>query len=780
MNSRSWWWLPWLVLLGLMLWQVFGRTTVTADLSAFLPAADKAENRSERLLLEELREGAAARLWLVVLEGGSPEELAVVARGLAKRLRESGRFSQVLDGSTLLDEATRRQLLRYRYLLDPGADAGAFATERLHEQLQNRLEELGSPLAPFEKALLPRDPTAAFRRVLEGLATAGPRPVRYQGVWMSPDHRQAFLLLESTAPGMALDAQQRNLELIRSAFDRAAAGTDVRLRLSGAPWFALQSRARIRGESQWLSLLASLFLVAFMYRVWRDPRRVVLAGIPLLMGGLGGVATTSLLFGSVHGITLAFGITLLGVALDYPVHLFAHQRRGESADAALARIWPTLRLGVLTTVIGYAAMAVTGFSGLAQLGVFSIAGLLLAAASVRYLLPHLLPPPRYEPRLLGLAGWLVRQHLPARVALPVLGVLLLLGPAMLLVRGDPWSHDIRDLSPVPAELRQADGSLRRSMGVAEPGYLIIVDGSDTEQVLQREERLQPLLQQAKKNGWLAGHEMAADILPSAKRQRLRQSRLPDAETLRTRFTRALRELPFRADAFEAFHHDVAQSRELPPLRPQDLQGSALGLRLSGLLRSTGSGARGIVRLHGLNQPQRLAAALQGAQMPGVQLLDLTAETSRLMDDFRREALERVLIGALLIVLVLLLALRDPQRVLRVVGGVLTAVSAALGLLILAGVSLSLFHLVALLLVAGLGIDYGLFFTRQEQGSDARRTALAILVCGVSTIGVFAILALSEIPVLRALGSTVALGATLAFVAAWLLAAGRSDTGSMRP
>ena len=81
-----------------------------------------------------------------------------------------------------------------------------------------------------------------------------------------------------------------------------------------------------------------------------------------------------LLFGSLHGITLAFGMTLLGVAVDYPLHLFSHLRDDETPQSTLRRVWPTLRLGVLTTALGYLAMVFSDFDGLRQLAVFAIGG----------------------------------------------------------------------------------------------------------------------------------------------------------------------------------------------------------------------------------------------------------------------------------------------------------------------------------------------------------------------------------------------------------------------
>src|SRR6185312_11833470 len=88
---------------------------------------------------------------------------------------------------------------------------------------------------------------------------------------------------------------------------------------------------------------------------------------------------------------LGFGVTLIGESVDYAIYLFTQTAPGSSPDSTLSRIWPTLRLGVLTSVAGFSAMLFSSFAGFAQLGLFSITGLLVALAAARWLLPSLLP-----------------------------------------------------------------------------------------------------------------------------------------------------------------------------------------------------------------------------------------------------------------------------------------------------------------------------------------------------------------------------------------------------
>ncbi|MCZ7601113.1 MAG: hypothetical protein M5U09_29895 [Gammaproteobacteria bacterium] len=83
-----------------------------------------------------------------------------------------------------------------------------------------------------------------------------------------------------------------------------------------------------------------------------------------------------LAFGNIHGITLAFGITLIGVAVDYPIHFFSHLKGGRAhAEECIRTIWPTPALGVISTIIAYAIRVLSEFTGLKQLGLFTVVGL---------------------------------------------------------------------------------------------------------------------------------------------------------------------------------------------------------------------------------------------------------------------------------------------------------------------------------------------------------------------------------------------------------------------
>jgi predicted exporter len=752
--------LLWLALLAAGLVVIATTLRLSTDLGQFLP---RQTNNEQQLVLDELREGASARLLLLAIGGGDERQLAELSHALAEALEQSGEFLRVVNGPQSLPEAEWQRWFRYRYLLHDSS--GEFAPVSLQRALNARLRELTSPLGTFAKQHLADDPLAAFRHWLQQWqGERAPREAR--GAWFTADGR-ALLFAETRAAGFDLDAQERTIARVRESFAALPGAESEALQLSGAGVLAVVSRDTIRSESQWLSLGAALAVALILLLVYRSPRLWLLSTLPPLSAVIVALALTSLAFGTVHGITLAFGITLLGVAIDYPIHLFSHLQRGVSPQYSMQRIWPTLRLGVISTAAGYLAMIATGLDGLMQLGVFTIIGLLAAAAATRWLLPHLLPEPWSAQ---GYAGEAPRRcRLPRTVRIAAVLLPLALAMAYLGLSEAPlWEDDVAALSPVPSELRQQDQQLRDSLPVGDLNHLLLISGDSAEAVLRQQERLAPALAALQGEGRIGSYRMAANWLPSRQLQQQRRQRLPSGDALRHAVAEAQQGLPFRDGAFDPFLAAVERSRQLEPLTPGMIEGTLLGVRIAPLLFQRAGRWWGMVRLGGVVEEGRWLEAWSVEQsLPGLRYLNLRATASAMINGFRDAALGHLAWGGLLIAMLLWWGLRSWRRALQALLPVAAAIAIAVAVLHLLGERLSLFHLTALLLVLGIGIDYSLFFSRIEgQGASAH----ALRVCAITTLSVFGILALSSLPVLHAIGLTVLLGVAASYGLAWLLAA----------
>ena len=563
--------------------------------------------------------------------------------------------------------------------------------------------------------------------------------------------------------------EQEAAGALMGAFQRIGAGPEYRVSISGPGVFAARTRAAIEHDIGWLTGLAGVLVLLVLVLAYRSPGPVALSALPVLTGLLVGVAAVGVLFGTVHGITLAFGATLIGEAVDYPSYVFTQRKPGESVLEILARVWPTLRLAVLTTVFGSLALLLSSLQGLSQLGVLSMVGVLSAGLVTRWVLPALAPGRGAPPRTLPFS--LVRAGLAMRRAAWIAWVLLVAALAFIVARHDRiWDDDLGHLSPLPESARELHQRLSADLRAPDARYLLIATAASREAVLEKSEQTALALQKAVDGGILEGFDLAARYLPSERTQALRRAALPEAQDLHRRLARALRGLPYRADAFAPFERDVEEARLRPLLTIEDLRGTGLDLKAQSLLATRDGEWHAIIPLRGVRDPARLRSLVE--QLPAearASFLDLKAESDRLIGGYRAQALALAGLGALAIALLLCFGLRGVRKALRVMLPVYAAIAMTVACLGLLGIGLSLFHLVSLLLVLGIGLNYSLFFSQAEPGTDSEQgTSLALSVCFLTTFAAFGCLATSRIPVLSVIGLTVTLGCALSLLNAMML------------
>jgi predicted exporter len=759
----------WLALIAACAW-IAARAHYTADMSAFLPRSPSA---SQQILVDQLREGVVSRVLLVGIEGAEPQLLAQLSYALTGRLSHTPEIAYVNNGDEQRLTADGEFLFRHRYLLSPGVSPERFTPEGLHEALLNDLDLLASPLGTLMSRLLPADPTGELLRLLDELQLEG-GPQKREGVWFSADGKRALLVMQTRAAGFDLDAQERVHADIRTAFAEIARehhAEQASVVISGPGVFAVASRASIKSDVSRISLLALVIVFCTLLFVYRSLPLVGLTLVPVASGVLAGVAAVSIAFGSVHGVTLGFGATLLGEGVDYAIYYFTNVA-GSTHGRGLARIWPTLRLGVFTSVVGFSVLVLSQFSGLAQLGVFSIAGLVVAFCVTRFILPHLAPDRLSAAPIAAAGPWLTTLIQHARVLRWPLLALVVVAVAWVAWRaGSLWDDRLESLSPVSASAKRLDESLRKDVSAPDARYLIAVEGDSMQGALERAERLGANLERLQASDAFASYDSPARVLPSEKMQRARQAALPDTGHLRSALKRAAVGLPFRSNIFEPFLKDVAAAREAPLLTRSDLKDTGLALRLDTLLLQRRGEWVALLSLRGVRDATRLAGA--ATDVEGVHVLDLKHEADSLYRGYRTQAMLFASIGAAAIALLLLWALRSLRRVADVLLPLAAAVAVTCAFFTIGDRQLTMFHLIGLLLVVGVGSNYSLFFERETlMRTDRELTVVSVVLCNFSTIVGFGLLSLARAPVLSAIGGTVALGAFLSLVFAAILESSR--------
>jgi predicted exporter len=767
-------WLCFLIICG----AIISRSTFTTDLSAFLPRSPTAQ---QQLLLDQIRDGVASRIILVDIEAEDSAKRARLSKQLAQKLRLDNTFASVQNGEPVTTEKDRAYLFNHRYLLSPAISSEHFEVASLRAALIDSIDMLASPAGMMVKSLLPHDPTGEMLYLLNQF-NSDKQPAKSDGVWTSRDGKRAVLLVQTRASGANTDAQQNAINTISQSFKSIETSTtvtpEVKIRMTGPGVFGVKARETIQEEVSWLSVLSILLIAALLLAVYRSVLALVLGFLPVISGALAGVTAVSLGFGSVHGITLGFGTALIGEAVDYSIYLFVQSRQGAGNQAYwLKRFWPTIRLGVLTSIIGFASLLWSGFPGLAQLGLYSIAGLITAALVTRFVLPQMLPTwfHIHDVSILGnrLVAAVRRAHIlrwPALIALIIATFIL------IQKREHLWNDKISSLSPISQADIQHDADLRLDTGAPDVRYMVIVNGASREEVLQTSEHVSDLLQAQLNEGLLAGFESPSKYLPSLASQLRRQTSLPMPDVLQQRLIEASQGLPVKPTLFTPFLQDIAAAKTQALLQAVDLRNTSMQIALDALLIQHGQQWSALLPLTASPdkridaQRLRIAlATLKTTHQSQALLVDMKQESDNLYAGYLKEAVTLSLGGLLAMIGLLMGVTRSAARVFHLMAPLAAAVIIVTAGLAVFGQQLIILHLIGLLLVVAVGSNYTLFFDASQQEAISPSTLTSMLFANMTTVAGFGLLAFSKVSLLQAMGVTVAPGVVLALLFAAIFA-----------
>jgi predicted exporter len=761
-----------LALLALVCWQ---RIVVTTDITHFL--ADETDAKLAGIS-RQLAQSELMRTVILSVHGEDPAAARQAAKEMAASLQDHPEVAWLRSGPGAFDGESIHALYFPRRLLL--ADPTALADAGLADAARALKQELGRPTGTLVKQVAPADPLLLYPRQLRALEAARAGGLTIEDGQFVADGRHALVMLATRHSPFNAASQAPLQAAIGEAFAAANAGhgNGLTLEQSAVARFALAAEHAMRADIGRISTISLVGLVLLFLAVFRRPRLIALLLLPLALGVLAALAVCLLLFGAVHGLTLAFGATLIGVCIDYSVHLLNHHLLDPphgGPEASARRVAPGLWLGALTTVAGFAGLAWTSFPGLREIAVFASVGVLVAVLATRYWLPALIP-------RVSEAGALQRAAAKALARVVVAmerrrGLVAGLPLAALVVAavGLPqirWTDDIKLLTVLDPAMLAEDVRVRERVARMDSGRFVVALGTGPDvaaaeaAALDVNDAVYTRLTAARTAGELEEFRNLHTFIPgpTAQQASVRGLRAPD---LPQRLEAAFVAEGFNKGSFARFFVDLA--KDPPPLVFAELEQSPLAdLVRSFRVELAPSANQRTVAVLSLVRGVQDAAALRDrlADVAGAHYFDQQAALATAYGRYRERTLELVVLGLFVVFGMVWLRHRRVTVALAAFAPAVLAAAASLGTLALFGVSIGLLHVVALLLVLSMGVDYGVFLaeTREDPGGFAA-TVLSVLIACLSTVLAFGLLAMSASPALQAIGTTVGLGVLLSLVLA---------------
>lgn len=693
------------------------------------------------------------------------------ARAAATRLGEdllaTGQVERVGEGIDA-DRLKRLGTLYFphRQGLLSESDRALLAAGRGEDVAMRALSQAFGFAGLVDAGLLRSDPFLLLPSFFTNLPFPLSRLTPDDGMLSVTENGVTWVLVSATLAGEPFELELQ--ERLVGAFDTstaalAAAAPGLQVLRLGAVFFAQAGSRTAIGEASTLGALSLLGTVLLVVLAFRRVAPLLHNLLALGVGMAVGLSGCLILFGELHVAALLFGSSLIGVAVDYSLHYSAclFDPTTPTPRDRLHHVLPGIVLGLVTTLIGYAALMLAPFPGLRQIAAFSILGLVAAFLTVVLWLPPLdrARTATHGAALLDAAGGLwnfweeARWRRPRMLLMLACAVAGAVGLARLTT-----DDDVRHLQALSSDLKGQQERIQGLIGATAAAQFLLVQGADDEEALRRQEDLVPTLARLKAAGAIAGHQMPAAFVPSARTQG--ENRALVASAL--------------APLLEAQRTSLG----LPPAGPETPAEDALTVERAlaadavPFLRDLvlGPGLH-VVALQGLSDPAAVGAAVAGT--PGVRLVDPTADFSALLGKYRHRAL--LLTGLAALLMLPVLAWRYGWR-----GGLWTMLPPVVALALapaavgLAGQGFTFFHAMALVLILSIGVDYSVFCA--ECGGERRPvTMLAVWLATLTTLLSFGLLAFSGVPAVHSFGLTMLTGISVAFLFAPLARRGARQT-----
>ena len=549
-----------------------------------------------------------------------------------------------------------------------------------------------------------------------------------------------------------LNKEVKKLVDIQKEFSKN--GTKVYL--TGAPIHSYFASSHSIFEINLICILSTLFVIGLVFWYFGSLSPLIPIGLSIGLGIYAGYCMTALVFRNIHILTFVFSTTLIGVCVDYSLHYFVALKEGKTGTEVIKDIFKSLTVSLITTVSAFLILLFADFTLLRQISIFTITGLVTVYGIVvlwypllekiglqkitkscrvgKTQCPHKIDKDAFvgqampdnnsnekDHASLHLGILASKPRLTAQLLSCLIAILLIIG-----LFHTHFDDNIKNMYTPPKTLLNAEKLFTEIAGTSADTSIFVVKGNNLEELLQKEEEIADKL-----NG--IEYQALSKYVPSEKRQKSNQ--ILRKELYRTKL-----------NDFAIF---------LPVQKRSQLISQNYGNNFLSVNNDFEFMKKNF--LIDKNTSIMVVSGYNGEKIDGVRIINFQKDISAQIKHCRRVCLG-LLIPIFGLLYLLLAKIYDKKSGLKILLPSICAVILLFGILGLFGCSINLFHLLAIFLIIGFGLDYSVFrFTNPEKAGDS-----VFLSC-ITTVFSFALLAFAGFKLISSLGTVLSLGLLSSYI-----------------
>ncbi|NUF48706.1 MMPL family transporter [Gilliamella sp. ESL0250] len=642
---------------------------------------------------------------------------------------------------------------KYRYQL---MDENTIERLKTHKHFAWIQSQIYSPFSGISATELNKDPLLLTRASqLKQLSNTGNLTIKNN--WLTGQDKQGnvWYMIYAQLNGSSFDLNQSHqivtaLETLSEQLKTNYPGTEILKR--GVLFYSDNASIEAKKDISTIGSLSIIGIIVLIIAVFRSITPILLSLLSILIGIVCGLVAVLMIFGEIHVMTLVMSTSVIGITIDYSLHYLTERLlhgNNESPYVSLKKLISTLTIALCTSFIAYLILLIAPFSGLKQLSIFAVFGLIGAFLTVTCWYPFLVKkiPVRQNVGHRFFTFWLKlwKNKNMQWITLSVAIVFISYGFNNLEI-----DDDISKLQALPADIQKEEQDIINITHQSSDQKWFIVFGDTAEQTLQRLESFLPKLEQAKQRGVFQQYQTIT--LPSIEKQ---QHNIALINKYTPEILSSLKQIGINVKV-----PDTEDSNSF--ITPEIWVKSEIsqGQNLLWLSLPNGKSAT-LIPIGNVKQLSEINALSQINN--GIYWLDRHTEFNNMFTNYRIH-LSQLITGAVIVICICFIFYNRKY-------GLITALKSTLPTLLSIGVALSvhgiihqplnLFSMLALILVIGIGIDYSLFLGNYK--CQTKSALLAVTMAALTTLLSFGLLIISHTNAIMCFGIVLTSGIFAAFI-----------------
>ncbi len=779
-------WLALLCLLGIVgvLLGITRQIEFDDDISSLIPA-----NEETQQTLQVLKSIAFTDKIVVNIrkgETGNVDDLTRYATEFLDSVEsKQGEFIKNIQGRVASDDVPKTLDLVYENL-------PLFLEASDYEAIQNRLSQdsietitaenyrtLISPTGIIAKKSIVRDPLGLSFIALKKLRQLGfGEGFKLQNGFLLNEQEENILLF--ITPTFGSGETNKNLPFSDALYAvqdalNAKYGDKVSSEYFGAALSAVSNAKQIERDIKFTVGIALTLLIVLLILFYRNLVLPLILFAPTVFGGLLAIAFLCLLRVEISALSLGIGAVMLGVTLDYGLHILTHIRNGEETKSLFKEVAPSVLISSLTTASAFLCLLFLESQALQDLGIFAAISVLGASVFALLFIPQVYKGKKaLTATKTILDRWADLEWHKSKWAIAALSILFII--SILRYGKVVFDQDISKLNYETQALLDARDRLEKLTDIGSKSLYLATYGDNLQEVLQRNDSLFLVLEQLKETGEIVSFGSIGTLVKSnrTQQQKIEAWRLfwdiPKIDSLKNNLIASGSELGFKPTAFSQFY--ALLDADFKPMPLSEI-GAIQSFSMDDYVVTDENGTT-ITSLIKVNDADAATVRKQFKDVPNTLLIDRqnVNETflGNLKNDFNR------LLGYSLIVVLLILYLFYRSFTLTLITGIPIFVTwfLTVGIMGLLHIEFNIFNIIICSFIFGLGVDYSIFMTNGllteyrtgEKTLSNHKTSIILSV--ITTIAGVGVLVFAKHPVLYTVSVVSLIGIGCALFVAFTL------------